>query len=80
MISLDNMAHHYSILPSEALSRCTTFDFQVLDVATRWRNYQYEKQQNGGKEPPKEYSDTELLEMWNNVKGQVDANSKKQNQ
>lgn len=71
------MAHHYGVLPSEALSRGTTFDFQVLDISTRWKNYQYAKEQNGGKEPPKEYSQAELKAMMQNVKDQVNADNNK---
>jgi hypothetical protein len=76
MISLDNLAHHYGVLPSEALSRCTTFDFAVLDTATRWKNYQYEKQSKGEKDK-KDYSQKELMDMWRAVKGDDNADSKK---
>jgi hypothetical protein len=29
------------LLPSEALSRATTFDLYVLDVSTRWATYKH---------------------------------------
>lgn len=38
MITLDNLAHRYNCLPSEALSRATTLDLMVLDVGARWSN------------------------------------------
>lgn len=40
MLSLDNLAHRYSILPSEALMRGTTLDLRVLDVSARWQQHQ----------------------------------------
>ena len=36
ILTLDNLAHRYNVLPSEALSRATTFDLMVLDVSTRY--------------------------------------------
>lgn len=40
MITLDNLAHRYNCLPSEALSRATTLDLKVLDISARWSNRQ----------------------------------------
>lgn len=40
LISLDNLAHRYNLLPSEALNRATTFDLKVLDVSARWQRHQ----------------------------------------
>jgi hypothetical protein len=39
IITLNNLAKEYGLLPSEALSRATTFDLYVLDVSTRWVSY-----------------------------------------
>ncbi len=39
VITLNNLAKEYGLLPSEALSRATTFDLYVLDVSTRWVSY-----------------------------------------
>ena len=39
VITLDNLAHRYSCLPSEVLRRGSTFDLYVLDVSTRWLSY-----------------------------------------
>lgn len=43
MITIDNMAQRYSLLPSEALSRATTFDLAVMDAAVRWQKIQRDK-------------------------------------
>jgi len=40
------------LLPSEALSRATTFDLYVLDVSTRWLTYRQDLAE--GKIKPKE--------------------------
>jgi hypothetical protein len=40
MLSLDNLAHRYGILPTEALMRGSTLDLRVLDVSARWQQHQ----------------------------------------
>lgn len=40
MLTLDNLAHRYNCLPSEAMDRATTFDLRVLDVSAKWSKYQ----------------------------------------
>jgi hypothetical protein len=42
MLSLDNLAHRYGILPTEALMRGSTLDLRVLDVSARWQKHQSE--------------------------------------
>lgn len=42
LLSLDNLAHRYGLLPSEALSRASTLDLMVLDLGAKWVNYQGE--------------------------------------
>jgi len=39
ILTLDNLAHRYKCLPSEALANATTFDLYVLDVSTKWENH-----------------------------------------
>lgn len=39
-ITLDNLAHRYNCLPSEALSRANTLDLYVLDVSAKWHRHQ----------------------------------------
>ncbi len=36
MLSLDNLANRYGLLPSEALARASTFDLRVLEVSSMW--------------------------------------------
>ena len=40
ILSLDNLAAKYHLLPSEALERATTFDLYVLDTSARWVRHQ----------------------------------------
>jgi hypothetical protein len=70
LITLDNLAHRYQCLPSEALSRATTFDLYVLDVSTKWLRYQQDKAD--GKHPAaKQPSQQELLAMLKRARGEV---------
>ena len=39
IISLDNISSRYGLLPSEALSRASTLDITVLDIASRYDIY-----------------------------------------
>lgn len=64
MITLDNMADRYGILPSEALARANTMDLAVLDVSAKFSAYQQtDKYKNN-----KGRTDKELLRMIEGVK------------
>ena len=69
------------MLPSEILSKGSTFDMYVLDVATRWVKYQQEVAE--GKESVtkttsrSQPSQQELLAMIERVKKQGAANGHK---
>jgi hypothetical protein len=67
-ITLDNLATRYHCLPSQALEQATTFDLHVLDVATRWSNYQHELAATGKKPVPK-LSEQQMMQMLESVKG-----------
>ena len=47
LLSLDNLAHRYNLLPSEALDRASTFDLYVLDISAKWNRHQQEKAERG---------------------------------
>lgn len=70
MLSLDNLASRYGLLPSEALARATTFDLTVLDISAKWENYQRAKAENGGRPPTPELTQDQMMDMINRVKGQ----------
>ena len=52
ILTLNNLAKEYGLLPSEALGRATTFDLYVLDVSTRWLSHRQDIAE--GKVKPKE--------------------------
>jgi hypothetical protein len=65
MLSLDNLAHRYGILPTEALMRGSTLDLRVLDVSARWQQHQ----QKGDTLPrATTYSESQMLTMLNSAK------------
>lgn len=64
IILIDTMAERYGILPSEVMSRATTFDMFVADTAIGYRNYLNDKA--SGKASiykPESYSQDELLSI-----------------
>ena len=70
LITLDNLAHRYQCLPSEALSKATTFDLYVLDVSTKWLRYQQDRAE--GKTPSaKQPSQAEMLDMIKKVRSEA---------
>lgn len=49
LLTINNLAKHYGLLPSQALDQGTTFDLYIMDLATRWEQRQHEIAQ--GKNP-----------------------------
>ena len=71
MLTLDNLAVRYHCLPSEAMSRATTFDLKVLDVSAKWSRYQSDLAE--GKVPlEKKYnlSQEQMLDMLKQSRNQ----------
>lgn len=69
LLTLDNLAHRYHCLPSEALARATTFDLRVMDASSKWLNYQQEKANPRNKnKPARKPSTEEMLDMVRAVK------------
>lgn len=70
LLTLDNLAHRYQLLPSEALERASTFDLYVLDLSTRWVKYQQEQSNDGllGKKPGHNLSQEQMLSMVQRAK------------
>jgi hypothetical protein len=42
IVSLDNLASRYHMLPSQALESATTFDLYVMDVAVRYERHRHQ--------------------------------------
>jgi len=72
MLSLDNLAHRYGILPSEALERASTLDLRVLEVSSKWetRKQRLEKEPEKVKaeDETKKYGQDKLKEMMDSVR------------
>lgn len=62
ILSLDNLAHRYGILPSEAMQRGSTFDLYVLDVSSRYVKYQQDLAK-GRVQAPQTLSQDQMAEM-----------------
>lgn len=67
ILTIDTMAKRYKLLPSEILSRSSTFDLYIMDAAIAYHNYQLAKAE--GKTP--EMSEDELLEILKKSKNET---------
>jgi hypothetical protein len=64
VILLDTMAERYGLLPSEVISRATTFDIFVADTAIGYRNFLHDKAQGRAHVyKPESYSQDELMSI-----------------
>lgn len=70
---IDYVAKRYGLLPTEVLSRGSTFDLAVGLIAADFSNYQYQTA-NGAKPQPK-ISQEQMLDMLNRVRSK-DGNTK----
>ncbi len=68
ILTIDNLATRYHVLPSYALEHSDTFDLYVMDVATKWNHHKQELEKHGGK-ITKEPTQDELLAILNKTKG-----------
>lgn len=57
---LDQMGQRYGMLPSEVLSRASTFDMVIMDISLSVENYNRQKNQEGFVPP---VSTEELLKI-----------------
>lgn len=68
VLTLDNLAHRYNVLPSEALERATTFDLYVLDISAKWSKYQSDLADGKAAKQTPKLSREQMLEMIKRVK------------
>ena len=66
LLSIDALGKRYSLLPSEVMSKASTFDLVVLDAAIGYEVYLQNKA-DGKKEAPK-LSQEELTKMMERVR------------
>ena len=69
IITLDNLAARYHLLPSEALARASTFDLKVLDVSAKWERHKHRvaSGEEPAKKPPK-LTQEQMLAMIKRVR------------
>lgn len=60
LLTIDNLATRYHVLPSEAARNADTFDLIVLDLSSKWNKRQHDIQQNGGVEPQPELTQEQM--------------------
>lgn len=63
ILTVNNLAKTYKLLPSEVLKRGTTFDLFVLDVATRYSRYQQEVADGKAIKKEHKLSQQQMLDM-----------------
>jgi hypothetical protein len=60
---IDTVAERYGLLPSEVITKATTFDVFIADTAIGYRNLIQERAMNGGKDVLPELTQQELMDI-----------------
>ena len=66
LLSIDAIGKRYSLLPSEVMSKASTFDLVVLDAALGYQTY-IQEQADGKKQTPK-LSQEEMMAAMERVR------------
>ena len=69
-VSIDNLAHRYGMLPSEALIRGSSLDFKIMAIASAYQNHINKKGNLTADNKPvvPTLSKEELIEMMKKAK------------
>jgi len=65
---VDTLSERYGILPSEVMTRATTFDVFVADTAIGYRNTVQERAMNGDKKLTPKLSEQTMLAAMERVR------------
>ena len=65
---IDTLGKRYGLLPSEVILRANTFDLYIMDMALTFENYHHKKSMNNGIDPIPDYTEAELMSMFNKSK------------
>lgn len=73
MLTVDNLASRYGLLPSEVLARADTYDLEVLGASVKWEHHKRQESERkvpGMKGPPPipDLSQEELLNIVTKAK------------
>ena len=63
-MQVDTIGSRYGLLPSEVIKRADSFDLFIMDAALSFEQY-HNKKSETGKAPVPDYTDDELLEIFN---------------
>jgi hypothetical protein len=66
---IDTLSERYGILPSEVMTRATTFDVFIADTAIGYRNIVQERAMNGDKKPTSKLSEKDMMAAMERVRG-----------
>jgi hypothetical protein len=69
LVSIDALAQRYGLLPTEVLSRASTFDLRVMEVGNRYSNRKQTMSQ-GGAPPAPNLTQKEMERMLAQVKNE----------
>lgn len=72
MLNVGHIAKTFGMLPSHVLEFATTYDLMIADVMSTWEDYQYKKAAGKSVEP--EYTQEELLKIFEQGKNNNDTN------
>jgi len=71
ILQIDGLGKRYGLLPSEVISRGNTFDLYIMDCALSFEHYHNKKAMNNGKDPLPDYTQEQLLDIFNKGQGKV---------
>lgn len=71
LMQIDGLGKRYGMLPSQVLKDADTFDLYIMDVAMSFENYHNKKA--SGKNVTPDFSQQELLDIFNKGKAQNDS-------
>ncbi len=71
ILSIDALGKRYSLLPSEVMTKASTFDLVVLDAALGYQNYMQDKAE--GKKTTPKLSQEEMMAAMKRVRKDGDA-------
>lgn len=68
LITVDNLAQRYHLLPSECMERATTFDLYVMDIGSRYAVIREQKRNGTYIKPTPKLSQEQMVAMLQKVK------------
>ena len=70
ILMIDSLGKRYGMLPSDILSRATTFDLYIMDASLTFENYHHKKAMNNDRDPMPDFTTNELQDILNKSRSQ----------